>query len=296
MASTTGGHSALVPIPQPRADEVLVNVYGQSAFLQQADVQPMTGQVEDLGLEATFDEADFPAGMANVAELGAKPEIGDAAFASQQLVARKMAATKVISDELADESTLDIFDFYQTAIEQRFAYLIDYHAMNGGYWAGTEGLLPAVAAAANIVTESNNPRQDSSDMLARVEENGYLPSGFVFDIRKKQQFRDQLDTTGRPIFVAAPTEGGIATLHGEQVNFLGGGLFRVGAGMIRGFAGDFSYFRIGIRQQITARVFDQGTVGGVNLIEQNAKALRVEMRLGCKVRQSEAFSILRTAA
>ncbi len=295
IASTTAGHSALIVIDQDRTDAVLVNVYGQSAFLQQADVQPMTGQVEDLGLEATFDEADFPAGMANVPELGVKPEIGDAAFASQQVVARKLAATKVISDELADEAPMDIFDFYQDAIEQRFAYLIDYHALNGGAWAGSEGLLPALTAlGTGIVTETNNPRQDSSNMLAHVEENGFLPSGFIFDIRKKQHFRDQLDTTGRPIFVPAPTEGGIATLHGEQVNFLGGGLFRVGAGMVRGFAGDFSRYRIGLRREINARVFDQGIVGGVNLIEQNAKALRVEMRIGAKVRDAEAFSVLRT--
>ena len=295
MASTTAGHSALIPMT--KTQNVLVNVYGQSAFLQQADVQPTTEPVVDLGLEATFEDADFPAGMANVAELGVKPEIGDAAFQDSQLVVRKMAATKVISDELSEDSVLDVFNFYQEAIEQRFAYLIDFHALNGGGWAGSEGLLPALTAlGSGVVTETNNPRQDSSDMLAHIEENGFVPTGFIFDIRKKQDFRDQLDTTGRPIFVPAPTEGGIATLHGEQVNFLAGGLFRVAPGEVRGFAGDFSNYSIRIRSQIDARIYDQGIVGGVNLIEQNAKALRVEMRLGAKVRNAEAFSVLRTPA
>lgn len=296
MAATTTGHSALIPVEGPNGN-IVVNVYEQSAFLQQADVQPMTGSVEDLGLEATFEETDFPAAMANVAELGTKPEIGDASFASQQIVARKMAATKVISEELEEDSVEDIFAFYQEAIEQRFAYLIDYHALNGGGWAGSEGLLPALTAlGSGIVPETNDPRQDSSDMLAVIEENGFLPSGYIFDIRKKKDFRDQLDTAGRPIFLPSVNEGGISTLHGEQVNFLRGGLFRVAASEVRGFAGDFSRYAIRIRQEVRANVYDQGIVGGINLIEQNAKALVCEMRLGAKVRDAEAFSVLRTPA
>lgn len=295
MAATTTGHSALIPVET--SQNVIVSVYEQSAFLQQANVQPMSGPVEDLGMEANFDATDFPAGMANVAELGVKPEIGDAAFQNSQLVARKMAATKVISEELENDSIIDIFGFYQQAIEQRFAYLIDFHALNGGAWAGSEGLMPALTAlGTGIVPETADPRADSSEMLALVENEGYLPSGFIFDIRKKQDFRDQLDTTGRPIFLPAATEGGISTLHGEQVNFLRGGLFNVAPGAVRGFAGDFSQYRIGILQEIRANVYDQGIVGGVNLIEQNAKALVVEMRLGAKVLNAAAFSVLQTPA
>lgn len=296
MAATTTGHSALIPVDQ--ATEAMVNVYGQSAFLQQADVQATTSAVVDLGLEATFDETDFPAAMANVAELGTKPEIGDASFAGMQLVVRKMAATKVISEELEEDSVLDIFSFYQQAIEQRFAYLIDFHALNGGAWAGAEGLLPVLTASAadNIIPETANPRQDTSDMLAAVENGGYDPTGFIFDIRKKQDFRDQLDSAGRPIFVPSVNEGGISTLHGEQVNFLRGGLFRVAANEVRGFAGDFSQYAIRIKNEIRANIYDQGIVGGVNLIEQNAKALVVEMRLGAKVMTPEAFSLLQTPA
>lgn len=292
MPATTSNHAALVPTR--RAEEIIGSVYEQSVMLQLADVQPMSSLVEeDLYLDP--ESITWPAGMENVAELGTKPEVGDITTASRQIVAREIAATKVLSKRVANYSVVDLVAAYQDWIEQRFRFLIDYHALNGGGWAGSEGLLPAVAAAGHEITKpatSADPKALTSQMLAQVEENGFTPSGFIFDIREKVEFRDIEDSSGRPIFYESMTSGSPSTLWGVPASFQRSNLFGTAAGQLRGVVGDFSQYRIGILEQVTAQRFDAGIVNGVNLIEQNAIALRVEMLLGARVENADAFSTL----
>lgn len=292
MPATTANHAALVPAR--RAEEIIGNVYEESVMLSLCDVQPMSALVEeDLYLDP--EAITWPAGMENVAELGTKPEVGDIATSSRQIVAREIAATKVLSRRVATYSVVDLVAAYQDWIEQRFRFLIDYHALNGGGWAGSEGLLPAVSAAGHQITKpatSPDMKALTSQMLAEVEENGFTPDGFIFDIREKAEFRNLEDQSGRPIFYESMTAGSPSTLWGVPTSFQRSNLFGTAAGNLRGIVGDFSQYRIGILEQVSAQVFDSGIVNGVNLIEQNAIALRVEMMIGARVQDADAFATL----
>lgn len=298
---TTLTHASLVPVETTQ--DVIASIYGQSALLQQVDTQPMSGLIEE---NVTVDQAalaaSIPMAGANVAELGEKPAItGAPPFPSSQMVARKMAVTMVISDELKTYSVIDIFDFYRNAIEQKFAFWIDYYGMNGGAWAGSEGILPAVellpAASGHVVPETADFFQDSSDMLSAIEEDGRNPSGFIFDIRKRRSARDARDADGRPLYQQSFAEDIPPSLHGLATNFLGDGVFTVAPDAVRGVAGDFQRaMRIGILEQITADIATTGEVDGINLFVENAAALRVEMKLGSKVKDARALAVLRQPA
>lgn len=301
MPATTSNHSSLVPAVTTQ--DVLASIYDQSALLQQCDSQPMSGLVEN---NVTVDQAalaaSIPTAGANVAELGTKPTIDPSeVFIDSTMVARKMAVTLVVSDELRDYSVIDIFDFYRTAIEQKFAFWIDFYGMNGGSWAGGEGILPAVselpAASGHVVEESADFFRDSSDMLSAIEEDGRNPTGFIFDIRKRKDARNARDGEGRPLYQTSYAEDIPPSLHGLATNFLGDGVFTVAPDAVKGVAGDFQRaMRIGMLEQITADIFNSGIVGGINLIEENASALRVECKLGAKVKDARALSVLQTPA
>lgn len=293
MAPLTRTNQALA-IPQEKSYDITVNVYDQSAILQLADVRPMAAAVEDVVTAGTF---TFPAGMSNVAELGVKPT-ADGTLASYQLVAQKMAVFVIVSDELVAESAVDIIEFYQEALEQQFAKLIDGHAINGGGPFGTENLAAAAAAAGanHIIVESSDRSRDLSKMLTSVEDEDLIPNGFLAARRMKSELRDLRDSQNRPLYLDSLTSDTPDQIYGEPIFYLGRGTFPNALNDIQAIAGDFTQYLVGIRDELTFSLHNEGTVGGTNLLEQNATALRAEMRLGAKVINNKAFSRLNNPA
>ena len=60
--------------------------------------------------------------------------------------------------------------------------------------------------------------------------------------------------------------------------------------------GDLKFVGFGRRNGISTKVLTEGTVGSVNLGEEDESALRVVERVGFQVLDSDAFSVLKTAA
>lgn len=293
MAPLTRTNQAL-SIPQEKSYDVVASVYDQSAILQLADVRQMAAAVEDVVTAGAF---TFPAGMSNVAELGVKPSM-DGTLASYQLVAQKMAVFVIVSDELLAESAIDIIDFYQDAIEQQMAKLIDTHAILGGGPFGTENLAAASTAAGgnHVVVETSDRSKDLSKMLTAIEDEDLSPNGFLSARRLKSELRDLRDTNNRPLYLDSLTSDTPDQIYGEPIYYLGRGVFPNGLNDVQAIAGDFSQYLVGIRDELTFSLHNEGTVGTTNLLEQNAVALRAEMRIGAKVISNKAFARLNNPA
>ncbi len=293
MATLTRTNMAL-SIPQDKSFEVVANIYEDSALLQLADVRQMTAAVQDVVTAGTF---TFPAGMSNVAEGVAKPT-ADGTLASYQLVAQKMAVFVIVSDELLAESGFDIVSFYQDALTQQFAKLIDVHGITGGGPFGTENLAAAATAAAgahvqaftgSIAAPTAIPTTFAASMGA-VEADDFVPTGFLAARSVKSNLRQLNDTQGRPLYLDSLTANTPDQIYGEPIYYLGRGVFPTGASALRAIAGDFSQYIIGIRDELGFSLHNEGTVGTVNLLETNTVALRAEMRLGAKVIDNKAFA------
>lgn len=289
-------------IPPQTVIDVVADVYGQSAVLQLAQTRQMQAAVED-----TVSAGDFtwPAGMANVPELGAKPE-ATGTLSTSQLIANKMAVFVVVSDELVEESAVDIVDYYQDAITQRMAFLIDYHAIHGGGPFGTQNLTAAADGAGNVVTKGAGVDRaaDMSRLLNLVEADGFFPNGYLADLRLKGELRDLRDANRRPVYSESLTTDIPDQLHGHPIYYQGRNVFMNNPssagppavpGSVQSVSGDFTQYLVGIRSNLTFSLHNEGTVGTTNLLEQNATALRAEMRIGAAVLNAEAFSILRNA-
>lgn len=293
MATLTRTNHALA-IPQDKSFEVVANVYDDSALLQLADVRQMTAAVQDVVTAGTF---TFPAGMSNVAEAAAKPT-ADGALASYQIVAQKMAVFVIVSDELLAEAAVDIVSFYQDALTQQFAKLIDVHGITGGGPFGTENLAAASTAAAGahiqvftgtIAAPTGIPGAFAG-ALGAIEGDDYTPNGFLSARAVKSNLRQLNDSTGRPMYLDSLTSEAPDQIYGEPIYYLGRGVFPTGASALRAICGDFSQYIIGIRDELSFSLHSEGSVGTVNLLETNTVALRAEMRLGAKIVDNKAFA------
>jgi HK97 family phage major capsid protein len=282
-------------IPQEKSFEVVANIYGESAVLQLADVRQMTAAVEDI---VTAGTVTWPGTMSNVAEGGAKPTFSGT-LASLQLVAQKMATALIVTEELLAESAIDIVSFYQELITQRMAQLIDVHALTGGGPFGTENLGAAATAAAGahiqVITGTmaapTAQHLSFSKAIGAIESDDFQPNGILSQRSMKGDLRVLADSQQRPLYVESLTADTPDLLYGQPVYYLGRGAFpTAAASTLRAIVGDFSQYIIGIRDELTFSLHNEGTIDGVNLLETNQVALRAEMRLGAKIVDNKAFS------
>ncbi len=301
MASLTTTTHAL-SIPQSKSIEVVANVYGESALLQLADVRQMTAAVEDIVVAGSF---TWPGGMNLVAEAAAKPA-ADSTLASLQLVAKKMAVFVVLTEELlAEASGIDIVNFHQEAITQKFAQLIDSMGMAGGGAFGTENVGAAATAAggAHVQVITGTMAAPTSQHLSfnkaigAIEADDFQPNGVVVHRPMKADLRALADSQSRPLYVESLTSDTPDLLYGLPTYYLGRGAFpTAAASTLRAIVGDFSQYIIGIRDELAFSLHNEGTIGGVSLLETNQVALRAEMRLAAKIVDNKAFARLNNPA
>jgi HK97 family phage major capsid protein len=301
MATLSRTNMALA-VPPDKQYEVTANVYDDSALLQLADVRQMTSAVQDVITAGAF---TFPAGMSNVAEAGAKPT-ADGTLGSYQLVAQKMAVFVVVTDELLAESAIDIISFYQDAITQQMAKLIDVHGLTGGGPFGTENLAAAATAAGGAHVQAFTGTTAAptgvvaafTNAMNSIEADDLVPTGFLSARPVKGLFRSLTDSAGRPLLMESYTADVPDQLYGEPIYWQGRGVFPTGIGALRAIVGDFSQYIIGIRDELSFSLHNEGTIrmipgdatSDVNLLQQNLTALRAEMRLGSKVIDNKAFA------
>lgn len=269
--------------------------------MQLADVRQMTAAVEDIVTAGTF---TWPAGMSNVAEAGVKPTF-DGTLASLQLVAQKMAVALIVTEELLAESAVDLVDFYQQAIVQRMAQLIDVCALTGSGPFGTENVGAAATAAAGahiqVITGTmaapTAQHLSFSKAIGSIESDDFQPNGILAQRSFKGDLRVLADSQNRPLYVESLTSDTPDLLYGQPIYYLGRGAFPTpAASTLRAVIGDFTQYIVGIRDELTFSLHNEGTIGGVNLLETNQVALRAEMRLGAKIVDNKAFARINNPA
>lgn len=286
----TRTNQALI-VPDDLSYEIVADVYGTSAVLQLADVGPMVGATETVVVSDGF---TWGSGMENVAEGSAKP-VTEGALDSFQVVAQKMATFVIVTDELLKDSPFDIISYYRDALTQRFQYLIDYHAIAGGGPFGTDGLEDAATESIAIGT-GGDLADDVAAAFAAVEDEDFQITGTLASRRLKSQLRVLRDDNNRPLYIDSLTSDTPDSIYGEPLMYLGRGVFGSGAGDTVAITGDFSKFKVRIREELSFSLHNEGIVDSINLLETNQTALRAEMRLGGVITDGDAFAALTNPA
>lgn len=301
----TGQTRANTPlaVPPSKQYEVVANVYEDSAVLQLADVRQMTAVSQDIITAGAFTwtpGAGVPGDM-TVGEVAVKRE-STHALATTTLTANKMATFIVVSDELLAETPIDLISFYQAAVTQRMAMFIDSSAINSGGPFGTQDLTTGVTATTLTAGQVASPTGlDYTDNLTKafnaVEAADYLPNGWLAARSVKGVLRSYKQTTNQPVLTENYQTDVPDALWGEPIYFLGRGVFpNNAASVVRAIVGDFSQYIVGIRDELTFSLHNEGTISGTSLLETNQTALRAEMRLGAARLTAAAFNKVVTAA
>lgn len=114
------------------------------------------------------------------------------------------------------------------------------------------------------------------------------PNGFIAPRTLKAKIRND-KTAALNYVVEDKVSGEPARMHGEAIVYTKH-FDRSKAELI---AGDFDKVYVGILDEIEYKVSEEGTVGDINLFEQDMVAIRATMRVGFLVIKPEAFGVLK---
>jgi len=219
-------------------------------------------------------------------------------WANKFLNIEEAATIMPIPDAVAADIQGNVWDRSMPYIVEAFGRLIDSTVFFGTNAPSSfpQNISAAAAAAGNTVTEGATAANggfygDIDALIGKVEEDGYDVSAFVGARSVRGRFRTARNTGGDRLD-AMRLNGGLSELDGVPILYPMRGLFPAGgvAGTnVRLFAGDFSEFVIGVRQDITVDIFREGVIqdntGAIiyNLMQQDMTAIRVTFRVGWQV-------------
>lgn len=215
-----------------------------------------------------------------------------AEWENQYLEAEELAVLVPIPDAVREDAEFDIWGELKPSIVEALGLKIDEATIfdEDSPASFPDAIITAATAAGNAV-----PRESIGDLAAdigdeggvmnHVEEDGFAVTGFAARTRLKSALRGLRDKNGALLFQPSLQAGTPATLYDEPIVYPdGNGAWEeTGVDLV---AGDWSKAIIGIRKDITFRVFEDGVISDeegkviLNLMQQDSAVLRVVMRLG----------------
>jgi len=272
-------------VPEPVAQEVIQALPGASVLLNRARRVTMSSKTLKQPVLSALPDAYWVNG-----DTGLK-QTTKAEWSNQVMTAEELAAIVVIPDALFDDSNVPLWDEVRPLLVEAIGRKVDQAGLFGvdkpTSWP--TAVVPGAVAAGNVVQEA-----DGVDLAASVAALGGLVAGDGFAINGfasapglNWRLVGLRDTNGSPIYTPSLSAGAPANLYGYPLNEVTNGSWNAAAATL--LAADWTKFVVGVRQDITFEVFNTGVISDadgkviVNLMQQDAKALRVVFRVGFQV-------------
>ena len=214
----------------------------------------------------------------------------EVAWANKFLNVEELAAIVPIPEAVFDDASFDVWGNISPLLEDAIARALDAAVFFGtnkpASWGGA--IVTDATTAGNVVNRSvATPRTDKagvsgyfSDAFAQVEADGFAVDGVAANVAYRGMLRNVRDANGQLLPEVTPD-----SVYGVPVTYPMRGLWPAPAtGAAEAVVGDFSQAILGIRQDITYKVLDQGVItdgaGAIqyNLPQQDMLALRVVFR------------------
>lgn len=284
------GASALMP--EEVATEMLGAITEQSAALTLSTRVAMSRKQNRIPVLATLPQAYFLNG-----DMGLK-QTTSVSWDNVFLTAEEIAVMVPIPEAVLDDAAFDVWAQVRPLLEAAIARALDEAVFFGVNKPATwpAAIVSGATTASKTVTIGDNPggnpaapdaneggvAQDILDLFGLVEQSGYDVSGIIASTKTRALLRSVRDSTGRRMMdEVTPTQ-----IEGVGVSYPMRGLWPTGSGEAALIAGDFRQSMIGVRQDVTYKVIDQGVIQGadgaiaINLPQQDSVALRVVARYG----------------
>lgn len=269
-------------IPAEMANEIIKDVVSNSAMMRLAKVVPMNAPTKQFPVELT------KAGAYWVGE-GQKITVDKASWATVELVAKKLAVIVPATKEALQDGSINVLQEVKTQIAEAMAGAFDEAALFGtnSPYGVNKSIVEIAKQNSKKLTATNNIIKDLSDVMGLVEEEELEPNAFIASRALKAELRNAENGAGYSIF-EDKTQDAPARLHGEPLVFTKN--FKKEAAKV--ITGDFDKVYVGVLDGIDYQISTEGTVGDINLFEQDMVAVRATMRVAYLVIKDDAFAVV----
>lgn len=277
-------------IPYDVSREIQKNVTENSAVLQLARRRPNIPRKEHIiPVFSTKPTAYFVDGDTGYVQTS------EAAWTNVTLTAEMLSVLIPIPDTVFNDADYDLWAELRPEIEEAMGVAVDAAQLFGtnkpSSWP--TALVTAAAAKSQSVDLSTtitgggdlyDAILGESGVHALLEADGFMPTGQIAALSLRGKIRGLRDANGQPIFARMPESRTGYTLDGVDIAFPKNGAFDAATALL--LAGQWDQLVWALREDMTFRIYSEGVVtdntGAVqlNLMQQNAKAMKVTMRLG----------------
>ena len=283
---------AEVLIPEERSREILEAVPEQSIAMRLMRRLPdMSSKTRALPVATSLPTAEFIHG-----DTGLKPTT-DMTWDKVTLTAEEIATIVVIPENVLDDSDYDIWANVLPRLTEAIGATFDKAVLFGTNKPANfpEGIVPGAIRAGNVVMHdpAGSLYQEllgDGGVASLVEEDGFVPSGYIGHITMRSKLRGTVDGNGLPIFGRTPYQSGVGgrpvfELDGNEIHFPKTEIMDADRALLVG--GDWSVPVWAMRTDITTKLLTEAVIQDpntmqivYNLAQQDMVALRCVFRAG----------------
>lgn len=294
-----------ITLPADISAEIIQKVQEESAIMRLASRVNLPGR----GLTIPVISGDPEAGW--VDETNVKP-VSNPSLSTKNMKGYTLAVIVPFSNQFRRDLP-SLYDAIVSRLPGALAKKFDNTVFNGSA-PGTGFDVLTGCTAQSISADSRGIYKALVAADTGIAVAGYAVNGFAMSPQARGVMLEAEDSTHRPIFINAISEGDIPKLLGQPV-YYSRGLYGAGNAAsgtsgqsnyvaakddVLGFAGDWTQAKYGVVEGVEIAISDQATLTisneAVNLWERNMFAVRAEIEIGF-VAQSDAFQkITRTHA
>lgn len=279
---------AAATIPEQVADLIRQNLVNESAIMRLSRRVAMGTNQTRMPVISALPVAYFVNG-----DTGLK-QTTEVNWANKYLNVEEIAAIVPIPEAVLDDSSYDVWGTVRPLLEQAAGRTLDAAVFFGtnkpSSWP--DDIATAAAAAGNTLNRGTNNAAaggiagDISDLMGKVEADGFDVNGFVASRTYRGRLRQARDNNGQRLM---DIEGNVDSVEGVPVVYALRGQWPSGSGSAELFAGDFAESIVGVRQDFTYKILDQAVLtdgsGNIvfNLAQQDMVAMRLVFRVAWQV-------------
>ena len=282
-------------VPAPLQNKVYKLLTSLGLVRKEMTIIKMTSSTLDLSTIAAKPTVYW------VAE-GAQITASDPAFGRKTITAKKIAGIAVMSNELLEDSGVDVINLYIDLIAEGIANEEDKSFFNTHSSGDITGLLEDTGV--NLVTMDTG-----DDAFSNVDYDNLVDVTMAVHPRERKSAKWCMNgdiigyvaklktTTNLPVWSDA--------IAGQPAKLLGYPVLENPQMPDSGDSaastkflvfGNFKRYIVGIRRGFTAKILDEATVNSINLAEKDERAVRITQRIGGVTPTPDAFAVLKTGA
>jgi HK97 family phage major capsid protein len=272
-------------VPEPYVAQVIKEMPQSSAVLSLARRVPMSSKTARQPVLSALPEAYFVTGDTGLKQTSAVE------WDNLTLVAEEVAVIIAIPEAYIDDSAIPVWSEVRPLIAEAFGRRLDrtilFNENRPSTWG--EAVVNHAIAAGNQVVEGTGEdlAEEIAEVAQLIAEDGGAVNGFAVSPGFNWRLVRMRTTDGAPIYGMPLEAGQPASLYGYPLpQVRNGGWFPSVASVI---AGDWSKAILGVRQDMTFKVFTEGVISDddgnvvLNLMQQDSVALRVVGRFAWQI-------------